>query len=154
MTPATPLRLPLAQVLAPAIDLADGYPIEAELIRVIEREKERLAGWPFSRAVFLPRAGSPPEAGALFRQPDLARTLRRLVEAERTALAAGKSQDEAKAARKAAAPRKEESEAERLSRERNQLKKTIASLTKRLEEVEQELGDVAGIEAPDMQVTS
>jgi len=88
-------KLSLADVLAPAIDLADGYPIEDELIRVIERHKERLAEWPFSKAVFLPRAGKAPESGAMFRQPDLARTLRRLVDAERAARAAGKPRKEA-----------------------------------------------------------
>ncbi len=84
-------QLPLAKVLGPAIELADGYPIEAQLIRTIERERERLTGWPFSKAVFLPHEGKPPEPGELFRQPDLARTLRRLVQAESAALAAGKS---------------------------------------------------------------
>ncbi|KAB2969141.1 MAG: gamma-glutamyltransferase family protein [Thermoanaerobaculia bacterium] len=82
-------RLPLAEVLAPAIELADGYPVEAQLVSTLKRERERLAGWPFSRALFLPRGGEPPEPGEIFRQPDLARTLRRLVEAERAALARG-----------------------------------------------------------------
>ena len=82
-------RLPLAKVLEPAIELADGFPIEAQLAGSLRRHRERLAGWPFSRALFLPRAGEPPAPGELFRQPDLARTLRRLVEAERAALAAG-----------------------------------------------------------------
>ncbi len=88
-------KLPLADVLAPAIALADGYPIEWELVGVITRERSRLGGWPFSRAVFLPRAGEPPEPGELFRQPDLARTLRRFVDAERAALKAGKTRKEA-----------------------------------------------------------
>jgi gamma-glutamyltranspeptidase/glutathione hydrolase len=88
-------KLPLSQVLAPAIELADGYPIEPELVGVISHERERLVNWPFSRALFLPRAGEPPEPGEIFRQPDLARTLRRLVDAERVALKAGKSRKEA-----------------------------------------------------------
>jgi gamma-glutamyltranspeptidase / glutathione hydrolase len=88
-------KLPLSQVLAPAIELADGYPIEPELVGVISHERERLAEWPFSRALLLPRAGEPPEQGEIFRQPDLARTLRRLVDAERLALEAGKSRKEA-----------------------------------------------------------
>ena len=87
--------LSLKDVLAPAIELADGYPIEEELVRTIAREKQRLLGWPASKAVFLPHNGEPPEPGEIFRQPDLARTLRRLVEAERVALAAGKSRKEA-----------------------------------------------------------
>ncbi len=88
--------MPLAEVLAPAIEMAqEGYPIEAELVGVITRERERLSGWPASRAVFLPHDGQPPEAGELFRQTDLARTLRRLVEAESAALKAGKSRKDA-----------------------------------------------------------
>jgi gamma-glutamyltranspeptidase/glutathione hydrolase len=84
-------RLPLSEVLAPAIDMAEeGYPIEEELVWVIGHERERLSAWPYSKAVLLPHDGQPPVAGELFRQPDLARTLRRLVEAERSALAAGK----------------------------------------------------------------
>jgi gamma-glutamyltranspeptidase/glutathione hydrolase len=80
----------LAEVLEPARQLAAGYPIEAQLVRRIEAERDLLAGWPASRAVFLPRGGQPPEPGSLFRQPDLAATLAKLVEAERQALAAGK----------------------------------------------------------------
>jgi gamma-glutamyltranspeptidase/glutathione hydrolase len=87
--------LSLGEVLAPAIDLADGYPVESDLVRVIARERERLAEWPASRAVFLPGGGEPPQAGAMFRQADLARTLRRLVAAERAALDAGKSRKDA-----------------------------------------------------------
>lgn len=88
-------RLPLSEVLAPAIELADGFAIEQQLAATIGRHRDRLAGWPFSRALFLPRDGAPPEAGEVFRQPDLARTLRRLVEAERSALAEGASRREA-----------------------------------------------------------
>ncbi len=91
-------KLSLAEVLAPAIELADGYPIEAQLANRIEAEKRRLKDWPASRAVFLPHLGEAreaPRAGEVFRQPDLAATLRKLVEAERTALAAGKGRKEA-----------------------------------------------------------
>ncbi len=88
-------KLPLKEVLAPAIEMADGYPIEGEIVRTIARERERLLAWPFSKALLLPHDGQPPEPGEIFRQPDLARTLRRLVEAETKALAAGKSRKEA-----------------------------------------------------------
>jgi len=88
-------KLSLSEVLAPAIELADGYPIESELVGVISRERDRLSGWPFSLALFLPHAGNPPETGEIFRQPDLARTLRRLVGAESGALKAGKSRKDA-----------------------------------------------------------
>ena len=91
-------RLSLADVLAPAIEMADGFPIEAQLADTMARHQERLKGWPFSKAVFLPhpdRARQAPDAGEMFRQPDLARTLRRLVEAEAKAKAAGKNRREA-----------------------------------------------------------
>jgi len=91
-------RLSLADVLAPAIQMADGYPIEAQLANGLERQKQVLSDWPYSKAVFLPHAGEAreaPVAGELFVQKDLAATLRKLVEAERLALAAGKSRRDA-----------------------------------------------------------
>jgi len=90
--------LSLAEVLAPAIELADGYPIDGETADLIERWKEKLKEWPYSKQVMLPHLGSAreaPRAGEIFRQPDLAATLRKLVEAEKQALAAGKSRKEA-----------------------------------------------------------
>jgi gamma-glutamyltranspeptidase / glutathione hydrolase len=94
-------RLSLADVLAPAIELADGYPIDAETANNIERWKKTLHDWPYSTKVMLPHAGEAreaPQAGEIFRQADLAATLRKLVEAEREALKAGKSRKEAIAA--------------------------------------------------------
>jgi gamma-glutamyltranspeptidase / glutathione hydrolase len=91
-------RLSLKDVLEPAIQMADGYPIEAQLANALEREKKRLSGWPYSKAVFLPHPGETreaPVAGEVFRQDDLAATLRKLVEAEQAALAAGKGRKEA-----------------------------------------------------------
>ncbi|HWC66151.1 MAG TPA: gamma-glutamyltransferase, partial [Thermoanaerobaculia bacterium] len=119
----------LEDVLAPAIDMADGYPMEAQAANTIEREKKRLEQWPYSRALFFPHRredakaeGSPsaasgsapgptpaqdraapsaegeyegPEPGEIFRQPDLAATLRKLVATEREALKRGKSRKEA-----------------------------------------------------------
>ena len=94
-------RLSLAEVLAPAIELADGYPIDAETANNIERWKGTLREWPYSKSVMLPHQGEAreaPQPGEIFRQADLAATLRKLVEAERQALAAGKSRREAIAA--------------------------------------------------------
>jgi gamma-glutamyltranspeptidase/glutathione hydrolase len=88
----------LAQVLAPAIRLADGYPIEAQAANSMERNKANIKQWKYSPSVFLPNLGQQreaPVAGAMFRQPDLAATLRKLVEAEANALRAGKSRKEA-----------------------------------------------------------
>jgi gamma-glutamyltranspeptidase/glutathione hydrolase len=83
----------LAEVLAPSIEMADGYPIEAELVDTIEQSKAQLARWPDSKRVMLIHAGQlheAPQPGEIFRQPDLAATLRKLVQAEHQALAAGK----------------------------------------------------------------
>ena len=83
----------LKQVLAPAIEMADGYPMEAELVNTIEHYKDRLKEWPDSKRILLPHAGQAheaPEPGEIFHQPDLAATLRKLVEAEQKALKDGK----------------------------------------------------------------
>jgi gamma-glutamyltranspeptidase / glutathione hydrolase len=85
-------KLSLKEVLAPAIEMADGYPIEAQIVGTIEREKNRIKDWPYSNALFL---SSRLEAGQIFKQPDLAATLRKLVEAEQDALKRGKSRKEA-----------------------------------------------------------
>ena len=66
----------------------------AETADMIERWKAKLKEWPYSKQVMLPHLGAAreaPRAGEIFRQPDLAATLRKLVEAEKQALAAGKS---------------------------------------------------------------
>ena len=85
--------LSLADVLAPSIQMAEeGYAIEAQAVRAIEREKARIKEWPYSRAVMLPHAGQAheaPEAGEVFKQADLAATLRKLVDAEKAARAKG-----------------------------------------------------------------
>ena len=77
-----------AEVLQPAIELADGFPIDEFRAISIENDEKYLSAWPSSRRVFLP-AGSPPLAGHILRQPDLARTLRSMADVEKKALAAG-----------------------------------------------------------------
>jgi len=95
-------RLSLAEVLAPAIQMAEGYPIEKSQADNMERRRDVLAQWPSSRAVFLPHYDpdnpdqrAAPREGEVFVQTDLANTLKRLVETERQALAAGKTRTEA-----------------------------------------------------------
>jgi gamma-glutamyltranspeptidase / glutathione hydrolase len=91
-------RLSLADVLAPAIQMADGYPIEAQTANNIERNKGRIKEWTYSREVMLPHLGEEreaPRAGEIFRQPDLAATLRKLVDAEQQALRNGASRKQA-----------------------------------------------------------
>ena len=120
-------KLSLKDVLAPAIQMADGFPIEAQLANGIERNKSWIKQWPYARAVMLPYLGGAtseakksessgvtpshdmvttapvtamsireaPRAGEMFRQPDLAATLRKLVDAEQQALKKGASRKEA-----------------------------------------------------------
>ncbi|MCB9294001.1 MAG: gamma-glutamyltransferase [Lewinellaceae bacterium] len=90
--------LSLAQVLAPAMEMAEGYPIEESAVRSIERNKGRIKEWPYSKKLFLPHLGEEHEAprvGEVFRQPGLLNTLRKMAEAEKQALSAGKSRKEA-----------------------------------------------------------
>lgn len=121
-------KLSLADVLGPAIQMADGFPIEAQLANTIERQKSWIKQWPYSKAILLPRLGQSttvtttrtttdsitpahdvvtsvtrteksqreaPEPGEMFRQADLAATLRKLVQTEQDALKRGKSRKEA-----------------------------------------------------------
>ncbi|PJE46204.1 MAG: gamma-glutamyltransferase [Sediminibacterium sp.] len=88
----------LKQVLAPAMDLAAGYPIDAQTANSIERGKERIKQWPYSKKVLLPHLGEKreaPEAGEIFVQQDLLNTLKKLVDAEQTALKNKKSRKQA-----------------------------------------------------------
>ncbi|MEQ1588213.1 MAG: gamma-glutamyltransferase, partial [Cyclobacteriaceae bacterium] len=108
VTPGTPggLMVMLAEygtmslkdVLTPAMQLAEGYPIEAQTANSFEREKERLKQWPYSKALFLPHLGEKreaPVAGEIFKQADLLQTLQKLVDTEQQALKKGKSRKEA-----------------------------------------------------------
>src|ERR1044071_4795311 len=54
--------LSLKDALEPAIQMADGYPIEAETANSIERSKERIRQWKYSRAVYLTHPGEKREA--------------------------------------------------------------------------------------------
>ena len=92
----------LAEVLAPAIEMAGGYPIEKSQADNMERRRDIIAQWPASRAVFLPHLDeddpeqrAAPHPGEVFRQPDLQKTLNRLLEAESRAAADGKNRKEA-----------------------------------------------------------
>ena len=95
-------KLSLAEVLAPAIEMAEGYPIEKSQADNMENRRDVLEQWPSSRAVFLPHYDpddpdkrAAPREGELFVQEDLAATLKKLVETEREALEDGKSRKQA-----------------------------------------------------------
>jgi gamma-glutamyltranspeptidase / glutathione hydrolase len=88
----------LKEVLAPAMQMAAGYPIDAQTANSIERGKERIKQWPYSKKVFLTHAGEKreaPEAGEIFVQKDLLETLTKMVEAEQVALKLKKTRKEA-----------------------------------------------------------
>jgi len=88
----------LKEVLTPAIQMAEGYPIEAQTANSIERGKAEIKKWPYSKKVFLPHLGEEreaPNAGEVFVQKDLLETLKKLVAAEEDALKKGKSRKEA-----------------------------------------------------------
>ena len=88
----------LKDVLSPAMQLAEGYPIEAQTANGIERGKNRIKEWPYSKKIFLPHAGQTweaPEAGEIFKQADLLQTLQKMIDAEQEALKKGKNRKEA-----------------------------------------------------------
>ncbi len=89
----------LKQVLAPAMELAAGYPIEAQTANSIENNKKRIKEWKYATKVMLPHLGAQdreaPYPGEIFKQTDLLSTLQKLVDAEAAALKAGKSRKDA-----------------------------------------------------------
>jgi gamma-glutamyltranspeptidase/glutathione hydrolase len=90
--------LSLEKVLAPAMQMAAGYVIEAQAANTIERGKDLIKQWPYSKKVLLPHLGEKreaPEGGEVFVQKDLLQTLTKMVAAEREALRKGKSRKEA-----------------------------------------------------------
>ena len=90
----------LEQVLAPALQMAEGYALEETQSTIIDQDRQVLEQWPDSSRVFLPHRdehGLPtgPAPGEVFRQPDLHETLMKLIQAERDALADGRSRHDA-----------------------------------------------------------
>ena len=88
----------LKEVLAPAMQLAAGYPIDAQTANSIERGKDKIKQWPYSKKVLLTHLGEKreaPEAGEIFIQKDLLTTLQKMVDAEQNALKKGKTRKEA-----------------------------------------------------------
>ena len=83
----------LAEVLAPAMEMAEGYPMEADAARRIRSSARAIGQWPYSREVFLTHPEDPenpaPREGEIFRQSDLRNMLGKLVQAEVDALADG-----------------------------------------------------------------
>jgi gamma-glutamyltranspeptidase/glutathione hydrolase len=81
----------VADVFASAIDYAEhGYPIDPSLATAIARGQRNLEKYPTTAKVFLP-GGRPPAAGEIWKNVDLANTMKKVVEAEQAALKAKKT---------------------------------------------------------------
>jgi len=76
------------EVIEPAIQFADGEAIDELRSRTLEASRPFFELWPASKKHWVPN-GRVPRPGEIFRQPDLAATLRAMAAAEHKGLAAG-----------------------------------------------------------------
>ena len=76
----------LDQVLQPAIELADGFPMYEFLRHYLISERKATEQWEWSKKTYYPD-GRVPEVGEIFRQPNLARTLRTIAAADKASFA-------------------------------------------------------------------
>ena len=79
----------LGQVIEPAIQLADGFPLDELRVQYIKNRSKVFSQWTDAKRVFLPN-GQTPEVGDVFVQADLARTLREIVSAEKRSARKGR----------------------------------------------------------------
>src|SRR5581483_11180631 len=78
-----------AQVLEQAIDLADnGYPLDEITATAIAKTRQ-IRKYPSTMKVYMPN-GQAPKPGDLFRNPDLAQTMKKMVESEKENLSKGR----------------------------------------------------------------
>lgn len=84
--------LPWADLVEPAIRLANGFEADRLLASSIRAAADDLEPYEGSREVFLP-GGAPPREGETFRQPDLARTLARIRDGGADAFYGGETAD-------------------------------------------------------------
>ncbi|MDH5381128.1 MAG: gamma-glutamyltransferase, partial [Cyclobacteriaceae bacterium] len=88
----------LKQILAPAMQMAQGYPMERVASGQIEKGKDKIADWPYSKKLFLKEKDGElvgPKPGEIFVQQDLYNTLKKLVDTEAASLKKRKSRKEA-----------------------------------------------------------
>ena len=79
------------EVATPAIDYAEkGFPIRPSTVRAIQNQQPLFARWPDNQKFWSKPDGSAYVAGETVKLPNLARTLRRMVEAERKAKKKGR----------------------------------------------------------------
>ncbi len=86
--------LSFAEVAEHSAELAAGHPLDRTRARSISEAGSFLRLFPSSKAVFAPD-GRFPRPGDLMRQPELAATIRTMMRAEREALEAGRSREDA-----------------------------------------------------------
>ena len=80
------------EVAVPALDYAEkGFPIRPSTVNTIRREKSFIDQWPANKTYWYKADGSAYFAGETIKLPTLARTLRRMVEAERAAKRGGRA---------------------------------------------------------------
>ncbi len=72
----------LADVMQPAIELADGFPIDELRVQYIKNTRPAYEQWKDTTDIFLP-GGQVPKVGDIFVQKNLAKTLRELVDVEK-----------------------------------------------------------------------
>src|ERR1043166_2765305 len=75
--------------MQPRMGLADGFPIDELRVQYIETRAPIFSQWPDAKRIFLPN-GKAPKVGDIFVQADLARTLREIVVAEKSATKNGR----------------------------------------------------------------
>jgi len=86
----------LEQVMQPAIEYADGFPMYAFLRDFFTSERKTTEQYEWSAKTYYP-GGRIPDVGEIFRQPNLAATLRAIVDAEKAAF--GRTHDRVAAIR-------------------------------------------------------
>ncbi len=82
--------LSFAEIIQPAIELAEGFPLSGGLEKHLVSSQKTFENWPTSRQIYTPR-GRLPREGELFVQADLAKTLGRLAEAEKQSQGQGRT---------------------------------------------------------------
>jgi gamma-glutamyltranspeptidase/glutathione hydrolase len=81
-----------AQVAARAVEYArDGFPLRPRTAATIERQRKFIEQWPTNRKTWLKPDGSLYQAGETIKLPDLATTLTKMIEAERSARRRGRA---------------------------------------------------------------
>ena len=108
VTPGTPAGLmtmlaeygtmSLEEILQPALEMAKGYPIEAQAANSIEKNKGEIKKWKYSKEIFLTHQGEEREApyeGEIFKQDNLHKTLLLLIEREKESLNNGMNRKQA-----------------------------------------------------------